>query len=60
VIVHLRVSRHSNFWRKMAYAWVSWLEGAQALLHVHPTGFMGFHEGNNPFRQRSIRARQVS
>ena len=44
----------------MAYAWVSWLEGAQALLHVHPTGFMGFHEGNNPFRQRSIRARQVS
>lgn len=55
-IVHLHASWHSSFWRKMAYAWVSWLKGARVLLHVHPTYFMDFYEGSGPFRQRVIRA----
>jgi glycosyltransferase involved in cell wall biosynthesis len=55
-IVHLHASWHSSFWRKMAYAWVSWWKGAQVLLHVHPTYFMDFYEGCGPLRQRAIRA----
>ena len=55
-LVHLHASWHSSFWRKAAYAWLSWLKGAQVLLHVHPTYFMDFYEGSGPLRQRVIRA----
>jgi glycosyltransferase involved in cell wall biosynthesis len=55
-IVHLHASWHASFWRKMAYAWISWWKGARVLLHVHPTYFMDFYEGSGPFRQRLIRA----
>jgi glycosyltransferase involved in cell wall biosynthesis len=55
-IVHLHASWHASFWRKTAYAWLSWLKGAQVLLHVHPTYFMDFYEGSGPARQRAIRA----
>lgn len=55
-IVHLHASWHASFWRKLAYAWVSWGKGAQVLLHVHPTYFMDFYEGSGPLRQRVIRA----
>jgi glycosyltransferase involved in cell wall biosynthesis len=55
-LVHLHASWHSSFWRKMAYAWVSWWKGARVLLHVHPTYFMDFYESSGPLRQRAIRA----
>ena len=55
-IVHLHASWHSSFWRKMAYARISWLKGARVLLHVHPTYFMDFYESSDPLRQRAIRA----
>ena len=55
-IVHLHASWHSSFWRKMAYAWISWLKGARVLLHVHPTYFMDFYEGCGPLRRQAIRA----
>ena len=55
-IVHLHASWHSSFWRKMAYAWISWLKQARVLLHVHPTYFMDFYEGSGPLCQRAIRA----
>lgn len=55
-IVHLHASWHASFWRKTAYAWISWLKGAQVLLHVHPTYFMDFYEGSGPVRQQAIRA----
>lgn len=55
-IVHLHASWHASFWRKMAYAWISWLKRARVVLHVHPTYFMDFYEGSGPLRQRAIRA----
>ena len=55
-LVHLHASWHSSFWRKMAYARVSWWKGARVLLHVHPTYFMDFYESGGPLRQRAIRA----
>ena len=55
-VVHLHVSWHASFWRKMAYAWISWLKGAQVLLHIHPTYFMDFYEGSGPVRKRVVRA----
>jgi glycosyltransferase involved in cell wall biosynthesis len=55
-IVHLHASWHSSFWRKAAYAWISWRKGAQVLLHVHPTYFMDFYDGCGALRQRAIRA----
>ncbi len=55
-IVHLHVSWHASFWRKMAYAWFSWWKGARVLLHVHPTYFMDFYEGSDPLRRKAIRA----
>jgi glycosyltransferase involved in cell wall biosynthesis len=54
-LVHLHASWHASFWRKMAYAWVSWLKGARVLLHIHPTYFMDFYESSGPIRQRAIR-----
>ena len=56
VIVHLHASWHSSFWRKMAYAWVSWWKGARVLMHIHPTYFTDFYESGGPLRQRAIRA----
>ncbi len=55
-LVHLHASWHSSFWRKLAYAWLSWGKGARVLLHVHPTYFMDFYEGSGALRQRAIRA----
>jgi glycosyltransferase involved in cell wall biosynthesis len=54
-IVHLHASWHASFWRKMAYAWISWGKGARVLLHIHPTYFMDFYDGAGPRRQRAIR-----
>lgn len=55
-IVHLHASWHASFWRKLAYAWISWGKGAQVLLHIHPTYFMDFYESSGPLQQRAIRA----
>ena len=55
-IVHLHVSWHASFWRKLTYAWISWGKGARVLLHVHPTYFMDFYDGSGALRQKVIRA----
>jgi glycosyltransferase involved in cell wall biosynthesis len=54
-LVHLHASWHASFWRKLAYARVSWWKGARVLLHIHPTYFMDFYEACAPGRQRVIR-----
>lgn len=54
-IVHVHIGTGSSLIRKMAYALVARLRGAQFVIHVHPTGFIAHFHSRPGWLRRLLR-----